>query len=509
MIVEWPEFQLGERCTVKSSKRIFANEYVESGIPFMRSKDVIDKALGSFAGYDLYISEERFAEIKVTHGSPAYGDLLMSSVGNRSGQPYVIQKEGDFHFKDGNILWLSEFKGINSDYLAYWLKSKIGQSALISVMIGSAQKALTIDSIRKLWVRFPAIEQQNRIAEILLKLDKKIELNRQTNQTLENIAQAIFKSWFVDFEPTRAKAIAKEKGGNEEAQSLAAQAVICGAITLEQLSESPTGSPKMDDKLRSLIMQRFRSTPSAGLDKWTPESISKLADQFPNVLVDSELGEIPKEWTITNLGDELDVLETGKRPKGGVKGITEGVPSVGAENIIGIGNYKYDKEKFVSTEFFEKMNRGIIQDFDFLLYKDGGKPGDFRPRVSMFGCGFPYDEFAINEHVFRIRSDYLGQPFLYFQIGYERVLADLRHKGAKAAIPGINQSDVKTIKLVKPLNNELLVEFNRITKISLESILRRSKESLQLSKLRDALLPKLLSGELLTEPAKPNMEQTE
>ncbi len=135
---EWPEFQLGERCTVKSSKRIFAHEYVEDGVPFMRSKDVIDKALGTFDNYDLYISEERFFEIKNTHGSPKKGDVLMSSVGNRSGQPYVIQNEGDFHFKDGNILWLSEFNEINPDYLAYWFKSDLGQNALVSVMIGSA-----------------------------------------------------------------------------------------------------------------------------------------------------------------------------------------------------------------------------------------------------------------------------------------------------------------------------------------------------------------------------------
>lgn len=114
----------------------------------------------------------------------------------------------------------------------------------------------------------------------------------------------------------------------------------------------------------------------------------------------------------------------------------------------------------------------------------------------MFGCGFPYERFAINEHVFRIRSAELGQPFLYFQIGHERVLADLRHKGAKAAIPGINQKDVKTIKILSPSNKALIEQFNKIAESNLRSILERSKESLTLAQVRDALLPKLLSGEI-------------
>jgi len=129
---DWPEFQLGKRCSVKSSKRIFAKEYVENGVPFFRSKDVIDKSFGTFSGYDLYISETRYIEIKETHGSPRKGDVLISSVGNRSGQPYVVQDEGDFYFKDGNILWLSDFEDINPDYLAYWFKSDIGQDTLAS-----------------------------------------------------------------------------------------------------------------------------------------------------------------------------------------------------------------------------------------------------------------------------------------------------------------------------------------------------------------------------------------
>lgn len=88
------EFQLSDRCTIKSSKRIFAHEYVHSGIPFWRSKDVIDKSLGCFNSHELFISKERFIEISKIYGHPLKGDLLISSVGNRSGQPYIVHRTG-------------------------------------------------------------------------------------------------------------------------------------------------------------------------------------------------------------------------------------------------------------------------------------------------------------------------------------------------------------------------------------------------------------------------------
>ena len=217
MAGEITQFVLGDRCVVKSSKRVFAEEYVEFGIPFFRSKDVIDKALGEFHRYDLFISDKRYRELKETHGSPRKGDVLISSVGNRSGQSYVVKDEGDFYFKDGNIIWLSDFNELDPCCLSYWLKSTEGQHALSSVMIGSAQKALTIDSLRKLSVELPPLAEQKAIAAVLVALDDKIELNRRMNATLEAMARALFQSWFLDFDPVRAKLDGRKPIGLDEA----------------------------------------------------------------------------------------------------------------------------------------------------------------------------------------------------------------------------------------------------------------------------------------------------
>ena len=164
---------------------------------------MIDKALGEFNSYDLHISRERFEELKAATGSPQKGDMLINSVGNRSGQSYVVGDEGDFYFKDGNILWLSEFDGLDPACLSYWLKSSVGQHALASIMIGSTQKALTIEAVRKLRLDLPPLPEQRAIASILGAFDDKIELNRRMNRTLESLARAIFKSWFVDFDPVK------------------------------------------------------------------------------------------------------------------------------------------------------------------------------------------------------------------------------------------------------------------------------------------------------------------
>jgi type I restriction enzyme S subunit len=192
-------------------------------------------------------------------------------------------------------------------------------------------------------------------------------------------------------------------------------------------------------------------------------------------------------------------IESGSRPKGGVAGISEGVPSIGAESIAGIGVYDYSKTKYVPEEFFNQMRKGIPQDFDVLLYKDGGKPGEFKPRLGMFGLGFPFSDYAINEHVFLLRSEQLGQPFLYFWLNQEKVLDVLRNAGIKAAIPGINQQDVNRL-IVEVPKVEVIDAFNEKAMPVVEEILRLAGESRVLLQLRDSYLKRFIV-ECVSPPA--------
>ena len=117
------------------------------------------------------------------------------------GIPYYVNTNYKFYFKDGNVTWFKNFKNnVNSKYIYYWIKSPLTQQKFINIAIGSAQKALTIDSLKKLDIYLPPLEEQEKIANILSSLDDKIELNNEMNKTLEEMAQSIFKRWFVDFE---------------------------------------------------------------------------------------------------------------------------------------------------------------------------------------------------------------------------------------------------------------------------------------------------------------------
>ena len=210
---------------------------------------------------------------------------------------------------------------------------------------------------------------------------------------------------------------------------------------------------------------------------------------FDNLMSNSNL-----EYKL--IADIDHIIETGRRPKGGVANITSGVPSIGAENIKGLGKYDYSKTKYITAEFAETLKKGIIKGYELLIYKDGGKPGYFIPNFSIFGEGFPYDNMTLNEHVFLLDFGNKGYNFFaYFYMQTEEVMKYLNAQGSKAAIPGINRNDVENIS-IPTIENEAVKEFCERIEPIITSILVNSKESSRLATLRDTLLPKLMNGEL-------------
>ena len=198
-MTEWETYRIGDLCEISSSKRIFAKEYKDSGIPFYRGKEIIEKQKGNKISTELFISQERYDEIKNKHGVPLAGDMLLTSVGTL-GVPYIVKEDEVFYFKDGNLTWFYDFDGLDSSFLYYWFLSPIGKMNIDSKAIGSTQKALTIETLSKFEISLPSLEEQRRIAGILGAIDDKIECNRHINANLELQAQALYKQWFVDFE---------------------------------------------------------------------------------------------------------------------------------------------------------------------------------------------------------------------------------------------------------------------------------------------------------------------
>lgn len=216
----WKKYRLGDFIDITSSKRIFFSDYVDFGIPFYRSKEIIEKALGQNVSTELFISEEKYNEIKNNFGAPIDGDLLISAVGERAGIPYFVKNDGDFYFKDGNLIWFKKFLSeIDSRYLCYFFKSSVGQQQLEASMIGSAQKALTIIGLKNLEIKFPSEVEQISIAGFLSSIDDKIDLLQRQNKTLEQLAETLFRQWFFEEaaesweETTVGKVLKTELGG--------------------------------------------------------------------------------------------------------------------------------------------------------------------------------------------------------------------------------------------------------------------------------------------------------
>ncbi len=159
----WEVKKLGEVCNITSSKRIFANEYTEIGIPFFRSKEVIEKSKGMPISTELYITEKRYLEIQKNYGVPKVGDILITAVGT-IGKIWVVDTAEKFYFKDGNLVWLKDFKEEVAPIFFRYSLSFIIDSFKESNANGAAYAALTIEKLKVMKCVSPPLPLQQEFA---------------------------------------------------------------------------------------------------------------------------------------------------------------------------------------------------------------------------------------------------------------------------------------------------------------------------------------------------------
>lgn len=411
--MEWKITNIGSLCnrvcsggTPKSTN----NAYYNGNIPWLNTKEVNFNRI--------YDTEKNITQLGLENSSAKWiseNSVIVAMYGATAGKVAITKIPITTNQACCNLSINSEIADYNFVY--YFLCSKFYE--LSSLANGGAQQNLNAQIIKDFPIKIPVnLSDQRKIAGILSALDSKIENNNKINANLEAQAEALFKSWFVDFTPFK--------------------------------------------------------------------------DQ---TFVDSELGPIPQGLKICQISDISHTLETGRRQKGGA--VSEGIPSVGAEHVKGIGTYDYSKTKYISPEFANKLKTGKINGYELLIYKDGGKPGYFIPNFSIFGEGYPFDLCYLNEHVFKL--DFLQNKgyniFNYFQFKTNYVMSFLNAQGGKAAIPGINKKDIECIYTFAP-NNPKVVEFGNFALPLFTKILRNCVENQRLAALRDTLLPKLMSGEI-------------
>jgi len=424
---------------------LLRSELTSKGIPVYEQQH----AIRGIREFRFFIGDAKYIELKRFSTSP--GDLIISCSGT-VGEISMITKDDPLGIISQALLILrTDPEVMLPEFLRYYLITRQGKHAITTASHGSVQLNIAPRKIvENIELPLPTIIEQKAISNILVTLDRKIEFNKKTNKNLEEIAKALFKSWFIDFDPVKAK--------------------------------------------------------SEGLSTGLPDEISQL---FPDSFEDSELGKIPMSWLVRNLGECSLEIESGRRPKGGInKELDDGIPSVGAESIDSAGLFDFSKTKFVTNDFASSSKKGWVKNLDVALYKDGGKPGEFKPRVAIYGENYPFNSFMVNEHVFLIRSKEIGQPFLYYLLKSNLVKEQIIQKGSsKAAQPGLNQEEVKSS--IFPKSNKILIEkFNKISSPIIKKQLTLGKQNIYLENLRNAILPKLISGQLRIIDAEKIIEES-
>jgi len=398
------------------------------GVPLVKVSDVKEGAIAEKPAF--CVSEEVNHEYRRTQ---LKGDeLLITLVGNPG--DCVIVNEDMRGWNVARALAVLRLKDPNiRQWLRYTLLSQPAKHLIESRLNTTVQKTLNLKDIRELAVPIAPIEIREAIVNIASSIEEKIRINRQINQTLEQIAQAIFKSWFVDFDPVKAKMWANENGHDPE------RAAICALA----------GLPYADD----------------ALDHLSPEQQQQLATTaalFPDSLEETELGEIPSGWKPRKL-EEIIELAYGKALKKTER--TDGeFPVYGSGGITGTHN-----EYLVSGPGIIVGRKGTVGS---LYWEDA----DFFPIDTVF-------------YVKCKEKCHLAFAFYLLQTqGLEQMNTD-------AAVPGLNRNNVYRLEIPN-FPSELIDVFGNLINPMRTLISTKRKEIVQLETLRDTLLPKLLSGEL-------------
>lgn len=303
----------------------------------------------------------------------------------------------------------------------------------------------------------PNIEDE--IAKIGGELDDKIELNAQTNQTLEQIAQAIFKSWFVDFDPVKAKIEALATGGSTDDAELAAMSVI-SAKTVDELNSLKASNPEAFNKL------------------------AQTAALFPAAMQDSELGEIPEGWSVKPINTLCTKVQNGGTPKrseslywekGNIPWLTSGEVRQSIITTV---------ENRITQLGLEKSSAKWIPELSTLVALYGATAGE----VSLTSI-----PLTTNQAVCALVPKKEHQWFNYLQLNSR--VAELAGKAVGSAQQNISKGLVESTKVLS-VPESLLVAFNYQVENLFKFRFSNLRQNFELATLRDSLLPKLLSGEI-------------
>lgn len=348
---------------------------------------------------------------------------------------------------------------LDNGFLYYFLKNNI--SELKQKTHGAVFDTITRDTFEHIQISYPDLGTQKEIAKILGSFDDKIELNTQINQTLEQIAQALFKSWFVDFDPVRAKVQALSDGLSLEQAELAAMQAISGK-TPEELTALSQTQP----------------------DRYA--ELAETAKAFPCEMVEVDGGEVPKGWEMKALSD-LGQIICGKTPsKSNKEFYGDAVPFIKIPDMhnqvfitqttdnLSVVGANYQSKKYIPAKSICVSCIATVG-----LVSMTSKPSHTNQQINSI---IPDDEQSCE--------------FLYLSLkqpSMTKYLKDLASGGT--ATFNLNTSTFSKIEIITP-SKEIIYIFQKKVVSIFEKTLSNPIENKRLTEIRDLLLPRLLSGEI-------------
>ncbi len=481
MNFEFRKLKISEFAKVQGGYAFKSKDLGESGFPVIKITNVKERLidLGSLQ----YLPEEKLQGLERFYIKN--GDVLISMTGNGAhcnsalvGRTALFEEEDDKYLLNQRVgRFIVDETKVLKNYLYYYISQPSINYYLATISTGSANQAnINASTIEGLELNIPSINCQKQVVAILSSLDRKITINKRINKNLENVAQSLFQSWFVDFDPVQAKKLALDKGLSPALAERAAIAIISGVCSPINFAEN---FEEMDKQL-SVKLSKM------SIEK--QEELAHTASLFPSEFEDSENGTIPKGFKAKLISDIADVI-------GG------GTPSTKVEEYFCLSEtgIPWLSPKDLSGYDWKYISNGATDITELGLKKSSAK---LMPKGTVvISSRAPIGYVAIAEGELSTNQGFkslvpledIGSNFLYNWAKSNIVAMEAVATGS--TFKEISGTNMKNLKIIVPINDlirrfEELVEHNS----ELQKNLRHETKNLEV--LRDTLLPKLLAGEI-------------
>ena len=442
---DWKEYTLGD-ISRNISRRFDFNAY--PNVVFINTGDVLNN---KFLHCDISNVKDLPGQAKKAIKK---GDILYSEIRPGNGRYLFVDNDLDNYVVSTKFMVIEPNANIVLPEFLFLLLISNETTEYFKIIAESRSGTfpqITFDSVSSLSLNIPDKETQQKILDIIIPLDGKIEIKTQINQTLEQISQALFKSWFVDFDPVRAKVQALSDGMSFEQAELAAMQAISGK-TPEELTALSQTQP---DRYAELV---------------------KTAKAFPCEIVEVDGVEVPKGWEVKPLGDLISFVK-GKKPKAVSPNQEENMlPHILTSSLEGKYNEFCESNKLITVEYQNTI-----------MLMDGSNSG----RVAIGHNG------VIGSTLAKINLDNNKLWAIIYQF-LKHKEADIQANTTGTTIPHTDKNRVNNYLMVIP-NNFLLEKITELFDNSLLKIISNRNQIISLETTRNLLLPRLLSGEFQYE----------